>query len=130
MVEAGQGARRAPPPPWLAGIGGGLLLLGWAAPSVAVGTGTVLVAGLLLGGGWAFMHSTLQDWATDVTPWARATAVSLFAAALFLGSAAGTALAAPLADAGAFGRIFRTALLLVVPLTAAVTLGRWQYQRR
>ena len=118
------------PPPWLAGIGGGLLLLGWAAPSVAVGTGTVLVAGLLLGGGWAFMHSTLQDWATDVTPWARATAVSLFAAALFLGSAAGTALAAPLADAGAFGRIFRTALLLVVPLTAAVTLGRWQYQRR
>jgi predicted MFS family arabinose efflux permease len=114
-------------PARLAAVGGGLLLLGWAAPAVAVTPATALVAGLLVGGAWAFMHSTLQDWATQVTPWARATAVSLFAAALFLGSAAGTALAAPLADAGAFGSIFGAGAVAAVPLTAAVTLGRHRY---
>jgi predicted MFS family arabinose efflux permease len=115
-------------PPALAAIGGGLLVLGWAAPALAVNAGTVLVAGLLIGGAWAFMHSTLQDWATQVTPWARATAISLFATSLFLGSAAGTALAAPLADAHAFTRIFQIAVALSLPLTVAVTVGRRRFR--
>ncbi len=72
-------------------------MVAWAVPAVAVTVETVTAAGLLAGGAWAFLHSTLQSWATEVVPGERASAVALFAAALFLGSAAGTALAAPAA---------------------------------
>jgi MFS family permease len=97
---------------------------------VAVTTATVAVAGLLLGGSWAFLHTTLQSWATEVVPQERATAVALFAALLFLGGAAGTAAAAPLADAGAFETVFRIALVVSVPLAAAAALARRRYGRR
>ncbi|MHA6780643.1 MFS transporter [Pseudonocardia saturnea] len=117
------------PPAGLAAIGGVLIMLGWAVVSVEVGLATVLAACALLGAGWAFFHSTLQGWATDVVPTARATAVSLFVAALFVGGAVGTALAAPLADAGAFVPMFRIALVLALPVTVAVVWGQSRYER-
>lgn len=117
------------PPAGLALIGGGFLIAAWAAPSVAVNPVTVLAAGAGLGGAWAFLHSTLQAWATQVTPNARATAVALFATVLFLGSSAGTALAAPLADAGEFDELFRAALAVSVPLVVAAVLARRRYAR-
>ena len=46
-----------------------------------------VVAAVLLGLAWAAMHSSLQTWATEVLPEARATVVSLFAGSLFVGSA-------------------------------------------
>jgi MFS family permease len=95
-----------------------------------IGIGTVLAAALLLGAGWAFFHSTMQSWATDVVPTARATAVSLFVAALFVGGAFGTALAAPLADRHTFPVIFLIAMLLAVPLGAAAVAARSRYARR
>jgi predicted MFS family arabinose efflux permease len=64
-----------------------------------------------------------------VTPQARASAVALFATVLFLGSAAGTALAAPLADAGEFDELFRAALAVSVPLVAAAVWTRRRYGR-
>lgn len=115
------------PPGGLAGIGGALLIAGWAVPSVVVTLPTVAVAGLLLGGSWAFLHTTLQSWATEVVPTERATAVALFAALLFLGSSAGAAAAGPLADAGAFGTVFRVALGLAVPLALAAAFARTRY---
>ncbi len=118
------------PPYALAAIGGGFLIVAWAAPSVAVNPATVLVAGAGLGGAWAFLHSTLQTWATQVTPQARAAAVALFATVLFLGSSAGTALAAPLADAGEFDELFRAALAVSVPLVVAAVWARRRYGRR
>ena len=42
---------------------------------------------VLLGLAWAAMHSSLQTWATEVLPDARAAVVSLFAGSLFVGSA-------------------------------------------
>ncbi|TCK22571.1 MFS transporter [Pseudonocardia endophytica] len=114
-------------PAGLAAIGGGFLIAAWAAPSVAVHPVTVLAAGAGLGGAWAFLHSTLQAWATQVTPQARATAVALFATVLFLGSSAGTALAAPLADAGGFRTLFAAALAVSVPLVAAAVWARRRY---
>jgi predicted MFS family arabinose efflux permease len=111
----------------LASIGGALLVAGWAVPAVAVNVGTVTVAGLLLGGSWAFLHTTLQGWATEVVPTERATAVALFAALLFLGGSAGTAAAGPLADAGAFGTMFRVALCVAVPLAVAAGFARFRY---
>ncbi len=43
---------------------------------------TLLGAAVFVGGGFAFMHSTLQTWATEVVAEARATVTSLFAAAI------------------------------------------------
>ncbi|WP_214367126.1 MFS transporter [Pseudonocardia sp. H11422] len=117
-------------PAGLAGIGGGFLAAAWAAPAITVNVPAVLIAGLLLGGSWAFLHSTLQSWATDVVPQARAAAVALFAAVLFFGSSVGTAVAAPAADAGAFGLLFRTALVVAVPLAVVAVLARARYDRR
>jgi predicted MFS family arabinose efflux permease len=114
-------------PGGLACIGGVLLVIGWSVPAITVNVATVAVAGLLLGGSWAFLHTTLQGWATEVVPTERATAVALFAALLFLGSAAGTAAAGPLADTGAFGTLFRVALCLAVPLAVAAGAARIRY---
>ena len=114
----------------LAVIGGGLLVVGWAVPSVAVTLPTVVAAGLLLGGSWAFLRSTLQSWATEVVPEQRATAVALFAALLFLGSSAGTASVAPLAGAGDFATAFRVALAISVPLVVIAALARHRYDTR
>lgn len=114
----------------LAAVGGVLLVAAWALPAVTVSVVTVTVAGLLLGGSWAFLHTTLQSWATEVVPRERATAVALFAAMLFLGGAAGTAAAAPLAESGAFEEMFRIALVVSVPLAFAAALARRRYGDR
>lgn len=111
-------------PAGLAGIGGALLVLGWAVPVVVIALPTLLVAALLLGGSWAFLHTTLQSWATQVVPAERATSVALFAALLFLGSSAGTAAAGGAADAGSFGPVFLAALLVAVPLAVVAALAR------
>jgi predicted MFS family arabinose efflux permease len=114
----------------LATVGAVLLAAGWAVPAIIVTPATVVVAGLLLGGSWAFLHTTLQSWITEVVPQERATAVALFAALLFLGGSAGTAAAAPLADAGAFEAVFRVALVICVPLALAAVLARRRYGDR
>lgn len=90
----------------------------------------VVTATVLLGAGWAFMHSTLQTWATDVAPESRATAVSLFATMLFTGSAVGAALFGPMVDAGRFRPMFLVTLLAAVPLTVIATAGRRRYATR
>lgn len=114
-------------PAGLATIGGAFLVAGWVVPAVAVTIPTVTVAGLLLGGSWAFLHSTLQSWATEVVPGERATTIALFAASLFLGSAAGTAALAGPAEAGAFGTMFGVAALVSVPLAVLAATARVRY---
>jgi predicted MFS family arabinose efflux permease len=113
----------------LAAAGGALLVAGWGVLAVTVSLPTVAVAGFLVGGSWAFLHTTLQGWATEVVPHERAAAVALFAALLFLGSSTGTTAAGPLADAGAFGAVFVVAFLLAVPLAVAAWFARSRYGR-
>lgn len=90
---------------------------------VAVGIGATLI-----GAGWASMHSTMQAWATEVVPGARAAMVSLFAGALFLGSGAGTAVLAPLAGDHRWTAMFTGAVVIsaVFGLVAAVTRSRYR----
>jgi predicted MFS family arabinose efflux permease len=114
----------------LATVGAAMLAAGWALPSVTVSLATVSAAGVLLGGSWAFLHTTLQSWSTEVVPGERATMVALFAALLFLGAAIGTAVLAPLAGAGAFEAVFRVALGMAVPLAVAAVLARRRYGDR
>lgn len=87
-------------------------------------TGTLALVALLLGGGWSFMHSTIQSWATALSPTARATGVAMFGVALYVGSAVAGGLAASTAQAHGYRSLFWLAALLTVPLTTAAAVGR------
>jgi predicted MFS family arabinose efflux permease len=108
-------------------IGAGMLMLGYASGAVGQSLASVSAAAILVGGGFAFMHSTLQTWATEVMPEARATMISLFAAALFAGSGVATMAAAPLAEAGSFDVLFALAAVVAVPLGLFAGLARHRY---
>ena len=110
-------------------IGAGMLSLGYASGAVGQSLASVSAAAILVGGGFAFMHSTLQTWATEVVPEARATVVSLFAAALFAGSGVAAMAAAPLAEAGSFDLLFALGALVAVPLGLFAGLARHRYSR-
>ncbi|MCT2587697.1 MFS transporter [Actinophytocola gossypii] len=111
-------------------VGGTLAVLAYVLLTVTHAAVPVVAGTVLLGAGWAFMHSTLQTWATDMAPNARATAVSLFATMLFTGSAVGAALFGPMVDAGDFRQVFMITLAAAVPLTVVATLGRRRYAVR
>lgn len=89
-------------------------------PAVAIATAA------LLGVAWPAMHSSLQAWATEVLPGARAVVVSFFAAALFVGSAIGAIVVADLADAGRFALVYGAYAALAVPLG----IGAWAARKR
>src|ERR687890_216820 len=110
-------------------IGAGMLSLGYASGAVGQSLASVSAAAIFVGGGFAFMHSTLQTWAIEVVPEARATVVSLFAAALFAGSGVATMAAAPLAEAGSFDLLFALGALVAVPLGLFASLARHRYSR-
>src|ERR687898_621836 len=109
--------------------GAGMLALGYASGAMGQSLASVSAAAVLVGGGFAFMHSTLQTWATEVVPEARATVVSLFAVALFAGSGVAAMAAAPLAEAGSFDLLFALGALVAVPLGLFAGLARHRYSR-
>jgi predicted MFS family arabinose efflux permease len=76
------------------------------------------------------MHSTLQTWATQVVPEARASVISFFAAALFAGSGIATIAVAPLAEAHSYGLLFAVAALIAVPLGLLGGLAHLHYDRK
>ncbi|MCK2216578.1 MFS transporter [Actinomadura sp. ATCC 31491] len=115
------------PAPLLMTVGGAQLAAGFALAAVHVSLATVAVTALLLGGGWSFLHSSLQTWATSVVPEARGTTVAFFAAALFVGSAVSSWGAGPLAEDGRYPLLFGLAAAAAVPLTAVAALTRRRY---
>jgi predicted MFS family arabinose efflux permease len=103
-----------------------------AACAVAAVSQVPVVAGLvavLLGLAWAAMHSSLQTWATEVLPAARATVVSLFAGSLFIGSAVAALVVAGPAEQGRYGVVFLGSAVLAVPLGLLATVGRARWIR-
>jgi predicted MFS family arabinose efflux permease len=116
------------PPAQLIVLGAGAacatcLLLAWS-QEVPVAA----LAAVLLGIAWTSMHSTLQTWATEVLPAARATVVSFFAGSLFVGSSLAAVIASGLADEGRYDVLFATCAVLAVPLGlgAAAVRARWR----
>ncbi len=110
-----------------------LILLGATCAALATGLlalsqrpAVAVVVALLLGIAWPAMHSSLQTWATEVLPGARAVVVSLFAASLFVGSAIGAIVVADLVDAGRFTVVYGTYAALAVPLG----IGAWAARKR
>jgi predicted MFS family arabinose efflux permease len=110
-------------------IGGIMMTLGYGTGAASRGLLGTSLAAFLVGGGFALMHPTLQNWATEVAPEARATVISSFAAALFVGSALATMAAAPLAEAGNFTLLFAVAAATGVPLGLLGSLARRRYSR-
>ena len=88
-----------------------------------------LLVTLLLGLAWTAMHSSLQTWATEVLPSARAAVVSLFAGSLFTGSSLATVAVADLADAGDYRTVFLLAGIVAVPLGLLAVWGRARWHR-
>jgi predicted MFS family arabinose efflux permease len=92
------------------------------------GVGAGLAAAVLLGLAWTAMHSTLQTWATEVLPAARATVVSFFAGSLFVGSSLAAVVASGLTDEGRYGVLFAACAALAVPLGAGAAVVRTRHQ--
>jgi predicted MFS family arabinose efflux permease len=73
----------------------------------------------LSGLGFYLFHNTLQTQATQMAPYARGVAVSVFASCFFLGQAAGVALGGPLAEAYGYPPLFLAAGL-ALPMLAVL----------
>jgi predicted MFS family arabinose efflux permease len=108
--------------------GGSLLMVAYLVAAAGQQVPNILLASLLIGVGYALLHSTLQTWATDVAPEARGTAISLFVTAVFTGAALGTAAVRGLAGAGRYQQLFLVAAALTVPVTVVAALGRKRYR--
>ena len=110
------------------GIGTASLVLAYSLVALDQGPVSVGIAAGLVGVGWAAMHSTMQAWATEAVPAARAAMVSLFAGALFLGSGGATAALAPLAGDERWGAMFGGAAVLAVVFGIAAASSRSRFR--
>ena len=119
--------RAAIPPARLIAGGGSLLTVAYLVAAAGQQVANILLASLLIGVGYALLHSTLQTWATDVAPEARGTAISFFVTAVFTGAALGTAAVGGLAGEGRYQQLFLVAAALTVPVTVLAALGRRRY---
>ena len=77
-----------------------------------------LLASVLAGFGYYLLHATLQTNATQMVPSARGTAVAWFASCLFMGQAAGVALAGSVVDEAGAAVLFGGSAVLL-PLLGA-----------
>lgn len=109
--------------------GGVALALGPALVAWRVDPVTVFGAAAFYGVAWAVLHTSLQTWATLVVPAARGTAVALFSAMLFFGSAVSTALASAPAQHGNWRAIFAAAVALALPVVVAAPIGHRRWAR-
>ncbi len=86
------------------------------------------LAAALLGATWAFSHSSLQTWATQVLPEQRATVVSLFAASLFAGNAVAAVVGGWFVDADRIDGQYLLCggLLVLVGTLGSLSRRRWE----
>jgi MFS family permease len=114
----------------LIAAGGTVLVCAYAVSTLTLTPPALTVTALLIGVSSAVLNVSVQGWATEVAPRARATSVSLFACSLFLGSSLSTFLTADLAQQGHYGLIFSLALLASIALTVVAALGHARWMRR
>ena len=113
----------------LIGLGAVSALAACSLAALSRSPATVVIVAVLLGLAWAAMHSSLQTWATEVLPAARATVVSLFAGSLFVGSAVAALVTAGPAEANRYAAVFAFAAGLTIPLGLLATWGRARWRR-
>ncbi|NEK56716.1 MFS transporter [Geodermatophilus sabuli] len=114
--------------PWrLITLGGSLAVLACSLLATTQQLWMAATVAGLLGLTWTALHASLQTWATEVLPAARALVVACFAGALFAGSSVAAVALADLVDAGRFTLISGLAAVLAAALTAvaAIARSRW-----
>jgi len=97
----------------LARLGGVTIALSYLAIAFAPVWWIAPIAVVAIGLGFYMLHNTLQTNVTQVTPEARATAVALFSAALYIGQTIGVAVASLAIDRTGAPPIFIVSALLV-----------------
>lgn len=115
-------------PATLVGCGAGTLVLAYLVLAADQGVVAVAVAACMVGAGWAALHPTMQTWATEVVPGARASMVSMFAGALFLGGGLATGASAPLAGDARWGLLFGGSAVLAAAFGLVATLSRRRFR--
>lgn len=103
------------------------LTVAYAAVAALQTTWVVGATALLLGAAWAPLNSTMQTWATQVVPAARAGMVSLFVAMVFVGSGLGTAALAPWAGRGQWTALFLVGVALAAAFGLTAPFLRLRY---
>jgi predicted MFS family arabinose efflux permease len=114
--------------PMLIAAGSAMLAVGYLLAAAITQPAGILAASLLAGAAYAFLHSSLQTWATEVVPEARGTATALFAAFLFVGAASAVAVAAGPADRQLYPAIFLAGAILAMLVGAVATVTMRTYQ--
>lgn len=120
---------RRMPTSWLIAIGACSAFVACLLAALSRSPAMAVLVAVLLGLAWAAMHSSLQTWATEVLPSARATVVSLFAGSLFIGSAVSALVVAEHAEANRYREVFLWAAALMIPLGLLATWGRSRWRR-
>jgi predicted MFS family arabinose efflux permease len=116
-------------PSRLIALGGVAAVLGCGALAVSQQPAMAVVVAVLFGLAWTSMHSSLQTWATEILPGARASLVSLFAGSLFVGSAIAAVLVSGWANAGRYALIYTVTGALAVPLAVGAGWARRRWHR-
>jgi len=106
----------------LARTGGVLMLFALATIALASWWPLAVLGSMVAGLGFYMLHNTLQTNATQMAPEQRGSAVSSFAASLFIGQSIGVAAAGALAD-----RVGTTAVLLIGGVGVCVV--GWTFSR-
>ena len=118
-------------PAWsLFALAGALATAAFAVLVTAVDPLTVVVGAGLMGMAWAFGHTTLQTWITDVVVDARALGMTFFSISLMLGGAIGAAFGQAAAGFGAWSWLFAAAIAGSAGFGAATGIGRARYRER
>ncbi len=112
-------------------LAGGILCAGAGLAVAASSTSipTMAIATVLVSMGFALVHPLIQQWATIVIPSHRATAVGLFATALFVGTAVTTQAVAPLLDTIGFGWVFGAGAVLAGVLAVMLAVAWSHFER-
>lgn len=116
-------------PAGLIAIGGLALVVAYLAAATDQQVPNIVVASVMIGMAFAFLHSTLQTWATEVAPEARGTATSLFVTGVSTGAAIGTAVAGDLVDEARFGLLFLIAAATAAPVATVASLARARFSQ-
>ena len=108
----------------LMGMGGGLMCISFLAIALFQNWMLFIPLNILMGLGYYMMHNTLQTQATELSPEARGTAVSLFAFNLFVGQGIGAAVFGRIVDN--FGYIY----CFIVAGVALALLSVWLVKQK
>ncbi|MEH2294118.1 MFS transporter [Nostoc sp.] len=108
----------------LMGVGGGLMSISFLAIALLQNWILFIPLTILMGLGFYMMHSTLQTKATELSPEARGTAVSLFVFNLFVGQGIGAAVFGKIVDN--FGYIY----CFIVAGVAIALLSVWLVKQK